>query len=61
MMSIDDVLREALNNKVRMDDLIRQSDRIYVCMECKCVTDYYKPGGVCGDCELKSDLYEDER
>ena len=57
-MSIDDVLAEALQVKLKTDELILLGDKLYVCMTCGQVSDYYKHGGVCGDCEAKSELVQ---
>jgi hypothetical protein len=61
-MTFDDVLDEALRVKLQTDELIILGDKLYYCMECHQVTDWWKPGQVCGPCEQRGeDQFEMER
>ncbi len=33
----------------------------YVCLVCKNITDYWKPGGVCEGCETEAERQMDEK
>jgi hypothetical protein len=49
------ILQQALQTKTGMDELTLLGGSLYICMDCKKVTDYWKPGMVCYACEAKGE------
>jgi rubrerythrin len=54
-MSTESILQDALEVKQAMDELILLGDSAYVCMDCGVVTNWWKPGQVCYNCESEGE------
>lgn len=58
--SVEEVFENALEAKLQADENIRLGDSLYLCLECHQVTDYWKPGGVCGACEARGERQQED-
>lgn len=61
MSKAENLLNVALKTKVTLDDLTLLGDKLYVCMECGNISDYFKVGEVCERCEYEAELQDAER